>query len=137
MKAPYTVDPTGPAADRYAAATAGSAALGDEARRVMPGGSTRTYGFFKPYPVIFERGSGPHLWDVDGNRYVDYTYNGQSLIHGHAFLPVQEALMEALPRGTAWTGPSRSQVDYAEVLVDRLPSAELVRFTNTGTEATM
>jgi glutamate-1-semialdehyde 2,1-aminomutase len=137
MKAPYVEEPTGPAAEAYAERTPRSAALSEEARRVMPGGSTRAYGFFKPYPVVFERGSGPYLWDLDGNRYVDFTYNGLSLIHGHAYPPVQEALFEAIPRGTAWVGPSRSQVDYATMLCDRIPSAEHVRFTNTGTEATM
>lgn len=137
MKAPYVDEPTGPAAERYLASTPSSKALSTEARQVMPGGSTRAYGFFKPYPVVFEHGTGPYLWDLDGRRYVDFTYNGLSLIHGHAYAPVQEALFDAIPRGTAWVGPSRSQVDYATTLCERIPSAERVRFTNTGTEATM
>lgn len=137
MKAPFVENLDGPAVDRYLDRTAGSRALGTQARRVMPGGSTRAYGFFKPYPLVFERGSGPYLWDVDGRRYVDFTCNGLSLIHGHAFAPVEEALFEAIPQGTAWVGPSRSQISYAELLCERIPTAERVRFTNTGTEATM
>lgn len=122
---------------KYIARTPGSASLMDRARRVMSAGSTRTFGYFEPYPLLFERGKGVHLWDVDGNRYTDFTYNGLSLIHGHAYEPVQEALKETLPRGTAWPGGSREQVAFAEVLTQRIPHAEQVRFTNTGTEATM
>jgi glutamate-1-semialdehyde 2,1-aminomutase len=107
------------------------------ARKVMPGGSSRSHAFFRPYPLVFERGEGPYLWDVDGNRYVDLTYNGLSLIHGHAYRPVEKAVAEAMPTGTAWVGSSAPQIAFAEDLCDRIPCADLVRFTNTGTEATM
>jgi glutamate-1-semialdehyde 2,1-aminomutase len=103
----------------------------------MPGGSTRTFGWHEPYPLVIERGEGPYLWDVDGNRYVDLVYNGLSLIHGHAYPPVVEALQAVLSRGSAWPGASTEQIAFAELLVDRVKSAELVRFTNTGTEAGM
>jgi glutamate-1-semialdehyde 2,1-aminomutase len=117
--------------------TQASAALMSSAGRSMPGGSTRNFGSYEPYPVVFERGEGPYLWDVDGHRYVDLTYNALSLIHGHAFPPVMEAIAEALPNGTAWPGASRAQIDFAELLCRRIPTADLVRFTNTGTEAVM
>jgi glutamate-1-semialdehyde 2,1-aminomutase len=107
------------------------------ARKVMPGGSSRSHAFFRPYPVVFERGEGPYLWDVDENRYVDLTYNGLSLIHGHAYKPVEEAVIDEMPTGTAWVGSSEPQIAYATDLVERIPSADRVRFTNTGTEATM
>jgi len=123
--------------ERYVERTPRSAALMGRARRVMPAGSTRTFGYFEPYPLVFERGEGVHLWDVDGHRYIDFTYNGLSLIHGHAFPPVLEALRKALARGTAWPGASIDQISFAERLCERLPHAEQVRFTNTGTEATM
>ena len=103
----------------------------------MPGGSTRSFGYFRPYPLTFEHGEGSYLWDLDGNRYVDFTYNGLSLIHGHAFPPIEAALQAALPKGTAWPGTSLPQVEFAEALCDRMPAAERVRFTNTGTEAGM
>lgn len=123
--------------DRYVARTPRSGALMTRARQVMPAGSTRTFGYFEPYPPVFERGEGVHLLDVDGHRYIDFTYNGLSLIHGHAFPPVLEALRTAMPRGTAWPGASIDQIAFAECLCNRLPHAERVRFTNTGTEATM
>lgn len=123
--------------DRYLDRTPRSAALMLRAREVMPAGSTRTFGYFDPYPLVFERGEGVHLWDVDGHRYIDFTYNGLSLIHGHAFPPILEALGKAVPRGTAWPGSSIDQIEFAECLTERIPHAEQVRFTNTGTEATM
>ena len=127
----------GPAVDRFVDSSPISRELMARARKVMPGGSSRSHAFYRPYPAVFERGDGPHLWDVDGNRYVDLTYNGLSLIHGHAYRPVEEAVMKAMPGGTAWVGSSRSQIEYAEDLCARIPTADLVRFTNTGTEATM
>jgi glutamate-1-semialdehyde 2,1-aminomutase len=132
-----TATASSPILDRYLDRTTGSAALMGRAREVMPAGSTRTFGYFDPYPLVFERGEGCHLWDVDGHRYIDFTYNGLSLIHGHAFPPILEALQRAIPRGTAWPGASIDQLEYAELLAERIPHAEQVRFSNTGTEATM
>jgi glutamate-1-semialdehyde 2,1-aminomutase len=109
----------------------------ERASRSMPGGSTRSFGYFRPYPLTFDHAKGSYLWDLDGNRYVDFTYNGLSLIHGHAFDPIEQALQAALPRGTAWPGTSLPQVEFAEALCARIPSADKVRFTNTGTEAGM
>ncbi len=138
MNSPDTaLDTAGPALDRYLASTGRSRELMKRASRVMPGGSSRSHAFFRPYPVVFKRGQGPWLWDEDDNRYVDLTYNGLSLIHGHAYRPVEEAVVRALPNGTAWVGTSEYQIAYAEDLCERIPSADLVRFTNTGTEATM
>jgi glutamate-1-semialdehyde 2,1-aminomutase len=109
----------------------------DAASRTMPRGITRTLSWFAPYPVVFERGSGSNVFDVDGNRYVDLFSNGLSLMHGHTYEPIDEALRGALSRGTAWPGASDAQVAFAELLCARVPGAEQVRFTNTGTEATM
>jgi glutamate-1-semialdehyde 2,1-aminomutase len=75
--------------------------------------------------------------DLDGNRYIDMFSNGLSLMHGHAYPPIEQALRKALLRGTAWPGASDAQVEFAELLCERLPGTEQVRFTNTGTEATM
>src|SRR3954453_4090253 len=132
-----TVAASSPITDRYVDRTPRSAALMGRARQVMPAGSTRTFGYFDPYPLVFERGEGIHLWDVDGHRYIDFTYNGLSLIHGHAFPPILDAVRIALGRGTAWPGSSIDQIEFAETLAARLPHAEQVRFANTGTEATM
>jgi glutamate-1-semialdehyde 2,1-aminomutase len=121
----------------YMRQTPGSARLMQRAREFMPSGITRTLAWFAPYPLVFERGVGADVFDVDGNRYVDMFSNGLSLIHGHAYGPIDAALREALSRGTAWPGASEAQVDFAELLCGRVPGAEQVRFTNTGTEATM
>lgn len=121
----------------YLERTEGSARLMKRAGRFMPSGITRTLAWFAPYPVVFERGSGANVFDVDGHRYLDMFSNGLSLMHGHAYGPVEQALREALSRGTAWPGASDAQVDFAELLCGRLPGAEQVRFANTGTEATM
>jgi glutamate-1-semialdehyde 2,1-aminomutase len=121
----------------YRAATPRSAELIQRAARTMPGGNTRTASFYPPYPVVIERGDGPWVWDVDGRWYVDLFCNGLSLIHGHNYAPVREAIQAALPRGTAWAGASRDQIAYAELLTERLPAMQRVRFTNSGSEAGM
>jgi glutamate-1-semialdehyde 2,1-aminomutase len=121
----------------YMRQTPGSARLMQRAREFMPSGITRTLAWFAPYPLVFERGVGANVFDVDGNRYIDMFSNGLSLIHGHAYGPIDAALREALSRGTAWPGASEAQLDFAELLCGRVPGAEQVRFTNTGTEATM
>jgi glutamate-1-semialdehyde 2,1-aminomutase len=121
----------------YLDRTPASAQLMQRASEFMPSGITRTLAWFAPYPIVFERGSGANVFDVDGHRYLDMFSNGLSLMHGHAYVPVDAALREALSRGTAWPGASDAQVDFAELLCNRVPGAEQVRFTNTGTEATM
>ena len=121
----------------YARLTPGSAELMERAAASMPRGLTRTLSYFAPYPVVFDHGSGAGLYDVDGNRYVDLFNNGLSLMHGHAYRPIEQALRNTLERGTAWPGTSDAQIEYAEMLCARLPGAEQVRFANTGTEAMM
>jgi glutamate-1-semialdehyde 2,1-aminomutase len=121
----------------YLARTQDSGRLMERGSKVMPSGITRTLAWFAPYPVVFERGAGASVFDVDGNRYLDMFSNGLSLMHGHAYEPVEQALREALSRGTAWPGSSQAQVEFAELLCARVPGAEQVRFANTGTEATM
>jgi glutamate-1-semialdehyde 2,1-aminomutase len=121
----------------YRERTPASSRLMARASELMPCGITRTLAWFAPYPVVFERGAGANVFDIDGNRYVDLFSNGLSLMHGHAYGPIDTALRQALSRGTAWPGASDAQVDFAELLCERVPGAEQVRFTNTGTEATM
>jgi glutamate-1-semialdehyde 2,1-aminomutase len=121
----------------YTRLTPGSAELMVRAAEAMPRGLTRTLSWFAPYPVVFDHGRGASLYDVDGNRFVDLFSNGLSLIHGHAYPPIEKALRDALERGTAWPGTSDAQVEFAEMLCQRVPGAEQVRFANTGTEAMM
>ena len=121
----------------YLRLTPGSAQLMKRASGSMPRGLTRTLSWFEPYPLAFDHGHGAKLLDVDGNSYIDLFSNGLSLIHGHAYRPIEEALRKALTRGTAWPGTSDAQVEFAELLCARVPGDVQVRFTNTGTEATM
>ncbi len=121
----------------YTKMTPTSAAMMRRASQSMTRGITRSLSWFAPYPVVFERGEESALYDLDGNRYIDLFSNGLSLIHGHAYRPIDEALRTALSRGTAWPGASDAQVEFAELLCERVPGVEQVRFTNTGTEATM
>ena len=122
---------------QYIARTPGSQQLMERASRSMTRGLTRTLSWFAPYPVVFEHGSGAIISDADGNDYVDLFGNGLSVIHGHAYPPIVDALTSALRRGSAWPGASDAQIDFAELLCARVPGAERVRFANTGTEATM
>jgi glutamate-1-semialdehyde 2,1-aminomutase len=115
--------------------TPNSRQLFERARRVMPGGSTRASIFYEPYPVTIVRGSGVEIEDLDGNRYLDFLCNYTSLILGHAQPDVVRAATAAVERGSAVGAPVPGQVELAEELVERLPSVELVRFTNSGTEA--
>ncbi len=121
----------------YTRRTPDSAKMMRRACAHMPHGVTRALSWFAPYPLVLDRGVGASVTDVDGNRYVDLFTNGLSLIHGHAYGPIEHALRRALTRGTAWPGASDAQIAYAELLCRRVPGAEHVRFTNTGTEATM
>jgi glutamate-1-semialdehyde 2,1-aminomutase len=121
----------------YEKQTPESRQLMERAARSMPRGLTRTLSWFAPYPVVFEYGKGAHLFDADEHSYIDFFSNGLSLMHGHAYAPIEEALRKALERGTAWPGASDLQIEFAEMLCERVPGAERVRFANTGTEAMM
>lgn len=121
----------------YLDRTPGSRSLYERAARVMPGGETRTTAYWKPYPLFMARGEGCRIYDVDGNRYIDFVNNYTSLVLGHAH-PAVEAAVAALPRGgTAFAASLEEQVELAERLVSRVPSLQKVRFCNSGTEATM
>ena len=114
-----------------------SAAAIERAREVMVRGLTRGWGYHRPYPLVAERGEGPYLIDIDGNRYVDLANNGLSLIHGHAFAPVVDALRAAALRGSGFLVPTDDQIAFAELLCERIEVFERVRFTNSGTESGM
>ncbi len=109
----------------------------ERARRYMVRGITRGWGYHRPYPIVGARGEGPYLFDLDGNRYVDLVNNGLSLIHGHAFPPVVAALKAAVERGSGWLVASEEQIDFAQLLCERIEVFERVRFTNSGTESGM
>lgn len=114
-----------------------SAALMDEARAVLPGGSTRDSLVRWPYPVFVERGEGAYLFDVDHRRITDFWFNATSLPLGYCHPKVMHAVSTQLARGTAFFAPGEQEVELAKELLQRLPAAEKVRFTNSGSEAVM
>ena len=121
----------------YRSRTPRSAALFERATQVLPGGSTRTTVFAPPYPPYLASGSGIRVEDVDGNTYRDFLGNYTSLILGHAHPRVVDAVEEQVRRGSAFGAPGELEIALAEELVGRIGSVERVRFTNSGTEATM
>jgi glutamate-1-semialdehyde 2,1-aminomutase len=123
--------------DEYVARTPGSRALFERASRSLPGGSTRTTTFSPPYPPYLVRGEGLRTWDVNGNEYRDFLGNYTSLILGHAHPDVVAAVEAQVRRGSAFAAPTETEIELAEELRRRLPSVERIRFTNSGTEATM
>lgn len=122
---------------RYQRRTAGSRARHREARRYLPGGETRSSTWYAPYPTYMDSGDGAWLRDVDGNRYLDFLNNYTSLIHGHAQPDVVEEAADQLTRGTVFGSASAPQVTLAQLLIERVPSIDKLRFTNSGSEATM
>ena len=106
----------------------------------MPGGvnsPARAFGAVGGTPIVFERGEGAYLYDVDGNRYVDYVGSWGPLILGHAHPRVIESIHSAVSRGTSFGAPTEAENRLAELIIDAVPSIELVRLVNSGTEATM
>ncbi len=112
----------------------------ERAKRLMPGGvnsPARAFGAVGGEPIVFERGEGAYLYDVDGNRYIDYVGSWGPMILGHRHPKVIEALEQALARGTSFGAPTEAENELAELVVAAVPSVEKVRFVNSGTEATM
>src|SRR5205823_3815637 len=121
----------------YASKTARSRALHEEAVAVMPGGNSRTTTFFDPYPFYFQRGQGAHIWDADGVERLDFNNNYTSLVLGHAHGDVVKAVQGVAENGLSFPGPTEHEIRLAEAITRRMPSLESLRFTNSGTEATM
>jgi glutamate-1-semialdehyde 2,1-aminomutase len=123
--------------DDYLARTPRSAELFRRATASLPGGSTRTTVFAPPYPPYIAAGEGIRIRDVDGNVYRDFLGNYTALILGHAHPSVVAAVEDQVRRGSAFGAPTEVEVELAEELRRRLPSVDRVRFTSSGTEATM
>ncbi|MGD9632050.1 MAG: glutamate-1-semialdehyde 2,1-aminomutase [Pirellulales bacterium] len=117
-----------------------SHAIFTRAKELMPGGvnsPARAFGAVGGEPVVIERGAGAYLWDVDGNRYIDYIGSWGPIILGHGHPAVVAALEEAVRRGTSFGAPTEAENELAELIVAAVPSVEKVRLVNSGTEATM
>ncbi len=117
-----------------------SQALNAQARTLIPGGvnsPARAFGAVGGEPIVFERGEGAWLVDVDGNRYLDYIGSWGPMILGHGHPAVVDAILAAVRRGTSFGAPTRAENEIAELIIELVPSIEKVRLVNSGTEATM
>jgi len=108
--------------------------------QLMPGGvnsPARAFGAVGGEPIFIQRGSGAYLYDIDDNQYIDYIGSWGPMILGHAYPKVQEALQEAIARGTSFGAPTEAESELAELIIQAVPSVEKLRLVNSGTEATM
>lgn len=111
-----------------------------EAQTLLPGGvdsPVRAFRAVGGQPLFIERGEGAYLYDVDGNRFVDYVLSWGPLILGHAHPRVVRAIAEAAARGTSYGAPSPLELELAKLIQQFMPNIEMIRFVNSGTEATM
>ena len=109
----------------------------ERAKASLPGGNTRTGVYYPPFPIYAERGEGVYLTDLDGHRLLDFVNNNTALILGHAHPAVVQALQEQIARGTGFSRPLPLEVEMAELLRERIPSLERLRFASSGTEAVL
>jgi glutamate-1-semialdehyde 2,1-aminomutase len=117
-----------------------SRALFAEAQQLLPGGVNSPVRAFRGVggdPVFIARASGPYLFDVDGNRYLDYVQSWGPMILGHSHPAVLAAVTEACANGFSYGAPTAAESELARLVIDSVPSIEMVRFVNSGTEATM
>ncbi|ADU97557.1 glutamate-1-semialdehyde-2,1-aminomutase [Thermovibrio ammonificans HB-1] len=117
-----------------------SKALFEEAKKYIPGGVNSPVRAFKSVgdvPRFIERAKGSHIWDVDGNEYIDYVCSWGPMILGHAHPKVVEAIQKQAEKGTSYGAPTELEVELAKMIVELVPSVEKVRMVNSGTEATM
>jgi len=112
----------------------------EQARKLLPGGVNSPVRAFKSVggtPRFFDHASGPYVWDVDGNQYIDYVGSWGPMILGHAHPDVVKGVQETAESGMSFGAPCELEIDLAKLVVDLVPSIEVVRFVNSGSEATM
>ena len=117
-----------------------SHALFKEAQKLLPGGVNSPVRAFRGVggePIFIDHASGPYLYDVDGHRYLDYVQSWGPMILGHAHPVVLEAVIQASRRGFSFGAPTQAENELAKLVIGSVPSIEMVRFVNSGTEATM
>jgi glutamate-1-semialdehyde 2,1-aminomutase len=120
--------------------TSRSEALFGAAQSLIPGGVNSPVRAFRSVggtPRFIERGAGPYVWDADGNRYIDYVLSWGPLALGHSHPAVVKAIQEQAARGTSYGAPTALESELAQAVIDLVPSIEMIRFVNSGTEATM
>lgn len=117
-----------------------SKAAFQEALTLMPGGVNSPVRAFKSVgmnPIFMERGKGSKIYDIDGNEYIDYVLSWGPLIHGHSNDTVIEAIKKVVESGTSFGAPTLIETELAKLVIDRVPSIEVIRMVSSGTEATM
>jgi glutamate-1-semialdehyde 2,1-aminomutase len=117
-----------------------SEAVFQRAQNVIPGGVNSPVRAFRAVggtPPFIARGEGSHIFDIDGNEYIDYVGSWGPLLLGHRHPAIVEAVRQALETGTSFGAPTEREIDLAEAIRDAVPSMEMVRLVNSGTEATM
>ena len=123
--------------ERYLESTPMSRERWEEACKYLPGGDSRNSIFWKPYPIFITDASASRVMDADGVQRIDFINTMTTMILGHGPAPVMDAVRRQLDRGIGFNAPNERQVDLARILCERIPSFDLVRFTNSGTEATL
>lgn len=114
-----------------------SARLAEEGRSLFPDGVTHDIRRMAPFPIYVDHAQGPRKWDVDGNEIVDYVMGHGALLLGHAHPAIVQAVEQQVRKGTHYGASHELELRWARLVKDLIPSAELVRFTSSGTEATM
>ena len=115
----------------------GSAARYARALTMFPNGVTHDGRFVEPFPLYVARSNGAYKWDVDGNRLIDYVTGHGALLLGHAHPALVAAVAEQMARGTHYGAEHELEMRWAELVMQLFPSIERLRFTASGTEATM
>ena len=121
----------------YVERTPASRAQWERGKPVMPGGVIKGAYWFPPHPLYMDRADGCHMWDLDGNRYVDFANHHSATILGHNHPAVVEALEGELRRGIALGAPTTLEAEIAEEIVSRIPGVEKVRYANSATESAL
>jgi len=123
--------------EKYISKTRKSRALYERAKKVLPAGVSYGLRYFEPYPFYTAKAKGSKLFDVDGNEYIDFWLGHTALILGHSPPVVIEAVKKQLERGTHYGTAHELEIKLAEQVAKMVPGAEMIRFTNSGTEANM
>ena len=125
------------AEEHYRARNPQSLALYDKACAALPGGNTRSAIYAEPFPLTMVKGEGAHLWDADGHEYADFLSEFTAGLYGHSHPAIRKAIDAALDGGINFGAHGQAEGKFAAAIRDRFPSIELVRFTNSGTEANL
>jgi glutamate-1-semialdehyde 2,1-aminomutase len=125
------------AVELYRARNPKSAAQYAEACAALPGGNTRSAIYVEPFPLTMVKGKGAHLWDADGHEYADFLSEFTAGLYGHSHPAIRKAIDAALDGGINFGAHGAAEAKFAGAIRDRFPSIELVRFTNSGTEANL